>query len=881
MSLDNKKTKAVNDSDAGLTPLMQQHQQLKRENPNAILLFRCGDFYETFFDDAVLVSKELQITLTARGKNGDNPIPLAGVPYHAIDSYLKKLVQKNYTVAICEQLEDPKKAKGLVKRDIVRIVTPGTLSDPNMLEGSTNNYLTAFGKTADRFCIVSADISTGEVIMTNGDSAEYGLVEEEFTRLMPREILVLNDSIEETETPPWKHINAEVNPMKINEKEAVDMVASLYPNEHKARFISLPSLTVRTLGILADHLFDTQRCSLSHLSLPKEYKLGDGMVLDEATLNNLELLPNSKNNNVGGTLFDVLNKTKTSMGARMFKKWLLKPLTDKNAIESRLLKVDSFIKDALLLAEIRDTLKGISDLERILGKVSLGSRNPRDLQGLNNGLLKVPELKSILENSGLSEMASTLKPIEELTNLLTSNLNDDLPPAISDGGVIKEGINEELDGLRAILKDGKSWMEDFEEKERQATGIKTLKVGKNSVFGYYIEISKGQTNLAPERYIRKQTITNSERYITAELKDYENKVFTANEKILAIEKDIYEALVAKVLEFNALIKENANAIAEIDVISSLAQLASDTDFCRPTITDKNELIIKAGRHPVVEKFLSSGEFQPNNLTLDDKHLQAIITGPNMAGKSTYLRQAALIVLMAQIGSYVPAKSAEIGVVDRIFTRVGASDNLLRGQSTFMVEMMETSAILKNATKKSLLIVDEIGRGTSTFDGLSLAWSILEYINMHLGARTLFATHYHELTDLDTIHEGIFNLNVGVNHDEKTGNMVFLHEIQEGPASKSYGIEVARLAGLPVDVVNRAKEILFELEKSENDEVTRVTRPVKKSTKKEKANYVEEKPMQLSLFAPNNELLEAVKSIDLYNTTPLQAMSILAHLKELV
>ena len=666
---------------------------------------------------------------------------------------------------------------------------------------------------------------------------------------MPREILVLNDSIEETETPPWKHINAEVNLMKINEKEAVDMVASLYPNEHKARFISLPSLTVRTLGILADHLFDTQRCSLSHLSLPKEYKLGDGMVLDEATLNNLELLPNSKNNNVGGTLFDVLNKTKTSMGARMFKKWLLKPLTDKNAIESRLLKVDSFIKDALLLAEIRDTLKGISDLERILGKVSLGSRNPRDLQGLNNGLLKVPELKSILENSGLSEMASTLKPIEELTNLLTSNLNDDLPPAISDGGVIKEGINEELDGLRAILKDGKSWMEDFEEKERQATGIKTLKVGKNSVFGYYIEISKGQTNLAPERYIRKQTITNSERYITAELKDYENKVFTANEKILAIEKDIYEALVAKVLEFNALIKENANAIAEIDVISSLAQLASDTDFCRPTITDKNELIIKAGRHPVVEKFLSSGEFQPNNLTLDDKHLQAIITGPNMAGKSTYLRQTALIVLMAQIGSYVPAESAEIGVV-------------------FMVEMMETSAILKNATKKSLLIVDEIGRGTSTFDGLSLAWSILEYINMHLGARTLFATHYHELTDLDSIHEGIFNLNVGVNHDEKTGNMVFLHEIQEGPASKSYGIEVARLAGLPVDVVNRAKEILFELE------------PVKKF-KKEKANYAEEKPMQLCLFAPNNELLDAVKSIDLDNTTPRQALDILAHLKELV
>ena len=880
MASDTNKTKEVKNSDAGLTPLMQQHQRLKAENPNAILLFRCGDFYETFFDDAVLVAKELQITLTARGKNGDNPIPLAGVPYHAIDGYLKKLVQKNYTVAICEQLEDPKKAKGLVKRDIVRIITPGTLSDPNMLEGSTNNYLTAFGKNDDRFCIVSADISTGEVIMTTGDAAEYGLVAEEFTRLMPREILVLSDSLDEDEVPPWKHINAEANTMKISEKEAVDSVASLYPNEHKARFIAMPALSVRTLGILAEHLFDTQRCSLTHLSLPKEYKLGDGMVLDEATLNNLELLPNSKNTNIGGTLFDVLNRTKTSMGARMFKKWLLKPLTDKNAIEARLEKVDFFIKDALLLAEIRDTLKGISDLERILGKISLGSRNPRDLQGLNNGLLRVPELKSILENSGQTQMASTLKPIDELTNLLTANLNDDLPPAVSDGGVIKTGINEELDGLRSILKDGKTWMLEFEEKEKQATGIKTLKVGKNTVFGYYIEVSKGQTNLVPERYIRKQTLTGYERYITAELKDYENKVFTANEKILAIEKDIFENLVAKVIEYSNQIKENASAIAEIDVISALAQLASDTDFCRPTITDENEINIKAGRHPVVEKFLSSGEFHPNDLNLNDKRLQAIITGPNMAGKSTYLRQTALIVLMAQIGSYVPAESAEIGVVDRIFTRVGASDNLLRGQSTFMVEMMETSAILKNATKKSLLIVDEIGRGTSTFDGLSLAWSILEYINMKIGARTLFATHYHELTDLDSIHEGIFNLNVGVKHDEKTGNMVFLHEINEGPASKSYGIEVARLAGLPSEVLDRAKEILFELEKTENDEVNRVTRPVKNAVDS-KQGKKEEKPVQLSLFFPNDELADAVKSIDLYNITPLEAMNILAHLKELV
>jgi DNA mismatch repair protein MutS len=880
VSSENKTTNEATNTDVGLTPLMQQYKSLKKENPGAILLFRCGDFYETFFEDAVLVSKELQITLTARGKSGDNPIPLAGVPYHAIDGYINKLVQKNYTIAICEQLEDPKKAKGLVKRDIVRIITPGTLSDPNMLEGSTNNYLTAFGNNSDRFCIVSADISTGEVIMTTGDTAELGLVPEEFTRLMPREILYLSNSGEMLENPPWNHINAEVKAMKLNEKDAVDMVSSLYPNEHKARFISMPSLSLRTLGILADHLFDTQRCSLSHLSLPKEYKLGDGMVLDEATLNNLELLPNSKNNNVGGTLFDVLNRTKTSMGARMFKKWLLKPLTNKKAIDERLDKVEFFVKDALLLAELRDVLKNISDLERILSKITLGSRNPRDLYSLNSGLTSVPELKSILENADQKKLAANLKPLDELTTLLGKNLNDELPPAISDGGVIKTGVNEELDGLRTLLQTSNQWLKEYEEKERNETGIKTLKVSKNSVFGYYIEISAGQASQAPERYIRRQTIKNYERFITAELKDFENKIFTANDKILAIEKEIYESLVAKVIEFTQPIKDNASAIAEIDVISALAQLAADTDFCKPTITEKNEITIKAGRHPVVEKFLSSGEFHPNDLVLKDNRLQAIITGPNMAGKSTYLRQTALIVLMAQIGSYVPAESAEIGVVDRIFTRVGASDNLLRGQSTFMVEMMETSSILKNATKKSLLIVDEIGRGTSTFDGLSLAWSILEYINMKLGARTLFATHYHELTDLDSIHEGIFNLNVGVKHDEKTGNMVFLHEINEGPASKSYGIEVARLAGLPTDVVDRAKEILFELEKTENDEVDRVTRPVKNASDP-KNGKKEEKPVQLSLFFPNDELADAVKNIDLYNITPLEAMNILAHLKDLV
>ena len=892
---DNKKQNNEGGANAGasFTPLIQQYRQLKQENPGAVLLFRCGDFYETFFEDAVLVSKELNITLTARGKNGANPIPLAGVPYHTIDGYIQKLVQKNYTVAICEQLEDPKKAKGLVKRDITRIITPGTLSDPNMLESSTNNYLSAFGMSSERFCLVSVDISTGEVLMTTGDEAEMNLLPEEFTRLMPREILWLASSDEELEDAPWKHIKAEVRKMKINERDALESVSCLYPSEHKARFIALPQLCLKTLGILSDHLFDTQRCSLNHLNLPKEYKLGDGMILDEATLHNLELLPDSKNTNVGGTLFDVLNRTKTSMGARMFKKWLLKPLIDKKSIEERLDLVEFFVADGLLLAELRDNLKLISDLERILSKISLGSRNPRDLGSLCSGLLRVPELKSILSSAGQDTLAEALKPLDELTQLLSKHLNEDLPPAVSDGGVIKTGINSELDDLRSILVNGKTWLQEFEERERESTGIKNLKVKENSVFGFFIEISKGQADMAPEHYVRKQTLVNGERFITAELKDYENKVFTANDKILAIEKEVFEMLVAKVLENTTKIKENATAIANVDVISALAYLASETDFCRPVITEKNELVIKAGRHPVIEKFIGSGEFHPNDLTLDEKRVQAIITGPNMAGKSTYLRQTALIVLMAQIGSYVPATSAEIGVVDRIFTRVGASDNLLRGQSTFMVEMMETSVILKGATKKSLLIVDEIGRGTSTYDGLSLAWAILEHINRELGARTLFATHYHELTDLDTVHPGIFNLNVGVEHDEKSGSMVFLHNINEGPASKSYGIEVAQLAGLPKGVIGRAKEILLELEKIEEGRrgkeenlkqqkfSTSLSESCSHYDKEPEKPKMDKKPVQLCLFGDENDkLVEAVKAIDLLNTTPLNAMNILAHLKEL-
>ncbi|GAB4274374.1 MAG: DNA mismatch repair protein MutS [Candidatus Rifleibacteriota bacterium] len=866
-----RKSTEAKSADQGLTPLMQQYKDIKEENPSAILLFRCGDFYETFFEDAVLISQELQITLTARGKSSGNPVPLAGVPYHAIDGYIAKLVHKGYTVAICEQVEDPKKAKGLVKREVVRIITPGTITDPQMLEENSNNYLTAYGMKGDRFCIASVELSTGEFIYSCGDSVEARLLPEEFTRLNPKEVLILSDKLEiSDEFKPWKHLSTDVHPAKISEKEAIDALCGLFPKEHKARFLSLPTITLKTLGILTEHLLDTQRCSLSHLKLPFEYKLGDGMVLDEATMRNLELLPDGKSQNLGGTLFEVINRTKSSMGARLLKKWLLKPLIQLEPILARQAMVEAFFNNSMMLAETREALKGTPDLERILSKIVLGSRNPRDLQALAKGLEKIPILTGILRDEKLQPLLAQFQPMDQLTKEINEKLQEELPAAVSDGGFISDGVNKDLDELRSLMREGDTWLKNFEERERAATGIKTLKVKKNNVFGYFIEISKSLTNQAPAHYIRKQTLTTGERYITAELKDYENKAFSAVEKSLAIEKEIFEQLVEQVSRHIIEIQRNAEVLATIDVLSALAQLASEQNYTLPLINESAAIKIIDGRHPVVEAFLEKGDFNPNDLILNHEKRQAIITGPNMAGKSTYLRQTALIVLLAQIGSYVPAKSAEIGIVDRIFTRVGASDNLIRGQSTFMVEMMEAAAILKNATSKSLLILDEIGRGTSTFDGLSLAWSILEYINREIKARTLFATHYHELTDLDSVHPGIFNLNVGIRANEQTGEMVFLHKIQEGPSSKSYGIEVAQLAGLPSHVIDRAKEILFELEKSEQDELKRVTRSLRRSPQ----------PQQLSLFSPSNEVIDTLMQININNVTPLEALNLLNRLKEM-
>lgn len=877
----------ANLEEKSLTPLLLQYKELKSQNPNAILLFRCGDFYEMFFEDAIIASKELQITLTSRGKTstGQN-IPLAGVPYHSVMSYIAKLVHKGYTVAICEQMEDPKQAKGLVKREVVRIITPGTIADPQLLDESANNWLCAFGKKNDEFCLASVELSTGDIIITSGDKSDYKLLSEELLRLDPKEILILETTIQPNnivksneiganQDYPWKNLEVEVHKKSISYNDAVSALSTLFPKEPKSKLQNFSDLETKVLGILAEYLYETQKCSLLHLKFPQSYKLGDAMVLDEPTLRNLELLPTTKDKSIGGNLFDVINRTQTSMGARLLKRWLLKPLIQVQPIVERQNIIELFYNNYQLLVEIREILKNIPDIERLLSRIILGSKNPRDAQALGRGISSLPKLHEKLINI-IPTLAHKLQPIPELQNTIQNTLNETLPPTLNEGGVIAKGVNPELDELRSLLKDGDRWLLEYEEKERIVTGIKTLKVRKNNVFGYFIEISKGLVDKAPPHYIRKQTLTTGERFITAELKEYESKITTANEKAIALEKEIYEKLIEKIKEYIPTIQSAASSIAEVDVFTSLAWLAREKNYVKPIVENSEILEIKAGRHPVVESFMNCGEFQPNDTLLNDSRKQAIITGPNMAGKSTYLRQNALIVLLAQIGSFVPAQYARIGIVDRIFTRVGASDNLVRGQSTFMVEMIETANILRNATHKSLLILDEIGRGTSTFDGLALAWAILEYINQHIKARTLFATHYHELTDLVTYNNLMFNLNVAVNYDSRSGSMVFLHQIQEGPSNKSYGIEVANLAGLPRCVIDRAREILFELEKNEQTEVNRLSR-IKRSE-----NYRNQyHPLQLSLFQEDSILQETIKSIDINNITPLQALNLLAKLKELV
>ena len=806
------------DKNSKLTPMMDQYRAIKAEYPDCLLFYRLGDFYEMFFEDAVTAAKELELTLTTRNSGLEQKAPMCGVPYHAVESYIQRLVNKGYKVAVCDQLEDPKLAKGLVKRDITRIVTPGTSMNAQLSEN--NNYIACVNRIADAIGLAVADITTGEFLVT--EIAEEEKLMDELAKFQPSEILV-NQELADMQSLSFDslrdRIKVYVNPypsFHFQYDRTKDKVL------HQFGVLNLEGLGMESMdigvtaaGALLEYLEETQKRELTHINHVKTYSVADYMVLDAATRRNLELTETLRDKSYHGSLLWVLDQTQTAMGGRLLRKWLEQPLIRKDAIDQRLDCVENFVRDPMLSQELKELLSGIYDMERLMGRVSYGSVNARDLVALKNSLLLLPGIINLLSNTTadrLLQIQKELDPLDDIAGLLDKAISDEPPISLREGGLIKTGYDPEVDRLRSAATDGTSWLAQLEAKEKEATGIKNLKVGYNRVFGYYLEVSKGQTSLVPDRYIRKQTLVNGERYITEELKNIEDTLLGAKDRLEELEYDLFQKIRQTVLGAMGRIQSAANLVAELDSLRSLGDTAYRYQYVRPQILPPGgELVIKEGRHPVVERMLPDNTFIANDtdMNMQDDRI-AIITGPNMGGKSTYMRQVAAIVLMAQIGSFVPADSARISIADRIFTRVGASDDLARGQSTFMVEMSEVSNILRHATRNSLLILDEIGRGTSTFDGLSLAWAVVEYISdpKVIGAKTLFATHYHELTQLEGQIKGVRNYSVTIK--ESGEDFIFLHKIQEGGGDQSYGIEVARLAGLPHWVLKRAHEILADL-----------------------------------------------------------------------
>jgi DNA mismatch repair protein MutS len=852
-----------------MTPMIEQYKEIKAKHQDAMLFFRLGDFYEMFYEDALEGSRLLQITLTSRGRS-DEKIPMCGIPYHAAQNYIAKLTKFGRKVALCEQLSDPNEP-GIVKRDVVRVVTPGTTLDENILEQKNNNYLVAIsfkkeGTTSEtRFGLAVCDISTGEFKVTEIQSGKN--LQTEIERICPSEAIVKPKLLQNFQT----HLKAteakifffghdfELNP--------TDFLKDFFKIQNLEAFglNELPAAT-EAAALLLHYLQTTQKTDLAHIQGLQTYALSEFMPLDEATLKNLELLSTLRENKKEGSLLWVLDQTVTSMGGRKLRFMLTHPLTDLVKIQARLDSVQELFENSRILDDLREILKEVLDLERLLGRLSLGQGSARDLKGLQISLQKIPYLQSILlslQSAHLKEILGEMDALPDLAVLIEKSIVDEPPLAVKEGGMIKEGFHAELDELKKISREGKGFIQALQQQEIKRTGINSLKVRFNQVFGYYIEISKANLNAVPQDYIRKQTLVNAERFITPELKEYEEKVLGAEEKIMALEYQIFTELREKVVSEIRRIQKLAQALANLDALCSFAKVALENGYCKPTINESKSINIQGGRHPVVEKMNFSGRFVENDTILDQEKQQILlITGPNMGGKSTYLRQVALIVLMAQIGSFVPAAHAEIGLVDRIFTRVGASDNLVRGQSTFMVEMQETAHILQNATSKSLIILDEIGRGTSTYDGMSIAWSILEFLHDYLQAKTLFATHYHELIALAEKLPHAQNYSVAVKEDEQDG-VTFLYKILPGGVDRSYGIEVAKLAGLPQTVIGRAKQILSDLEEGKNLEESR------KQVSREQLAIFEEDRVPQSL-QPNPEL-EHLKKLDLNNLTPLQAL----------
>ncbi len=862
-----------------ISPMMEQYLKIKEQNKDCLLFFRVGDFYEMFFEDAKTGSKELELVLTGKDCGLEERAPMCGVPHHSCDAYIARLVEKGYKVAICEQVEDPKLAKGIVKRDIVRIVTPGTVTDENFLNGGENSFIgSVYFSSNEKAGLAFADISTGEVycISLNVDAAETVL--NETGRFCPKELLISDVILKEKRMYAFlkNQLNCLLTPLanEIYENEnTVKLVQMQYKTAVSPELLREKKPAVYALGILLSYLSKTQKISLSHLNKLTVYGTDQYLSMDIFTRRSLELTETMRSKEKKGSLLWAIDNTKTAMGSRMLRRTLDRPLVDCNRINRRLEAVSELLDKTSERLSISKDTENVYDIERLLTKIVYSTVNPRDMRAIFDTFSAVKTIKeklSAFNSQLLKDLYSHLNPEEELTERINRTIMECPPAIMSDGGYIAPGFNSELDRLRELISGSNNVLKQLEEKEKEETGIKKLKLGYNRVFGYYIEITNSFLDQVPERYIRKQTLTGAERFITEELKNFEKEVLTAKERMLAIEARIFGELREELLTHIHTIQQTSIAVSELDMLISFAEIARKQNFCRPIVDNSGIIDIKDGRHPIVEKTLTDSVFVPNDCYLDNYDNRfALITGPNMAGKSTYMRQTAIIILLAQIGSFVPAKSARIGIVDKIFTRVGAADDLGAGQSTFMVEMNEVASILKNATSQSLLIFDEIGRGTSTFDGMSIAKSVCEFVSdkKKIGAKTLFATHYHELQELDKL-DGVNNYSIAV---KKRGDEItFLRKIVKGGADDSFGIEVAKLAGVPKEVIERAKEILFELENS----------PDAKAIPRRKAPSYEEENVQLGFASVNeNEVIEKIKKADLNVLTPIECMNLLFELKK--
>ncbi len=875
---------------ANLTPMMQQYVETKKQYPDCILFYRLGDFYEMFFEDAITASRELEITLTGKDCGLEERAPMCGVPYHAVDTYLNKLVSKGYKVAIGEQVEDPKLAKGLVKREVVRIVTPGTNLNMQALEESKNNYLMCISCFQNKIGLSIADVTTGDFYMTEVEGLQK--LQDEIYKYMPTEI-ICNDA--------FMMSGFDVDDLRNRLGMAVYSLEPWYFDDDGCRKCLMNHFKVNTLaglgvedfpagmisaGALMQYLLETQKTSLEHFTHITPYLASRFMLLDSSTRRNLELTETLREKQKRGSLLWVLDKTKTAMGARQLRNDIEQPLINMEDINDRLDTVEQLCKNSVSRDEIREYLNPIYDLERLLGKVSYKSANPRDLIAFANSMEMLPHIKTVLKEFDaklLREIDQKIDGLEDLCQLIKNAICEEPPIMIREGGIIRNGFDEDIDMLRKAKTDGKTWLAQLEEEDRERTGIKNLKVKYNKVFGYYFEVTNSYKDLVPDDYVRKQTLVNAERYTTPKLKELEDTILNAEDKLNTLEYDLFCKIRDEIAGQLERIQKTAKAVARLDVFASLSAVAEQNHYVRPSLNEKGVIDIKDGRHPVVEKMIDHDMFVSNDTFLNNtNHCIAVITGPNMAGKSTYMRQSALIVLMAQLGSFVPAKSANIGIVDRIFTRVGASDDLASGQSTFMVEMNEVANILRNATSKSLLVLDEIGRGTSTFDGLSIAWAVIEHISNKriLGAKTLFATHYHELTELEGKMNNVNNYCIAVK--EKGDDIVFLRKIVKGGADRSYGIQVAKLAGVPDMVIDRAKEIAEQL--SDNDiteKVQSIAVDNKGNERKKQKQVLDDIAMgQMSLFdtVKDEDIIKELKEIDISNLTPMEAMNTLYRLQ---